>query len=152
APSNVPDGYPDFLIGAPGLDVGGVEDAGSDFIADGKIGLLIGRLDPPSQGDSGFASFNYGIAPGNLAGSPLPDLFLGAPGLDIGAVDQGRTYVLNGDVTTLGGLATFDDPAPASGGRFGAGAVGIGDVAGDAPGEVAAGRGGGLGAVHIYSP
>jgi hypothetical protein len=155
APSNVPDGYPDFLVGAPGLDTGGVGESGSAFVADGKIGLLIGRLDPPEpQPESGFASFNYGIAPGDLAAGPTADLILGAPGLDISNTDQGRAYVLNGDIKATPDqfrLATFDDPLLASGGRFGAAAVGIGNAAGDAPGEVAAGRGGGAGAVHIYS-
>jgi hypothetical protein len=153
APSNVPDGYPDFLVTAPGLDVSGNTDAGKAFIVDGKRGLVFGAISSPDpQQDAGFGSVVAGTASGDLAGGPQPDIYLSAPGQDLGAVDQGRAYVLNGDVTSPFLLQAFDDPLPATGARFGTGIAALGDVAGDAPGEVAAGRGDGGGPVEILSP
>jgi hypothetical protein len=150
-PTSAPDGFPDFLVGAPGLDGGGAA-----FVAEGQHALPIAKLPAPDpEQDAGFALFaSTPPAPGDLGGSPVPDVFAGAPGLDVGSTaDQGRAYVLNGDLAAPVDqyrLATFDDPLPGSGAKFGTSAVGIGDVAGDSPGEVAVGRGGGP--VQIFSP
>ena len=136
APTNVPDGYPDFLVSAPGLTVGGVAKSGEAFVVDGQHGLLIGAVGSPDpQQGSGFGSAVYPQAPGNLGGSALPDLYLSATGLD-----HGRGYALSGDPTAPGLLYRLDDPsAPASSG-FGVFA-GLGDVAGnDLLSEFALGR------------
>jgi FG-GAP repeat len=153
-PSATPDGYPDFLVSAPGLTAGDQPNAGVAMVVDGRRGLVIAQSPSPNpQTDSGFASFGSAPrAPGDLAGTAVPDLLLGAPGLDsLSFIDQGTAFVLSGDVTAAGALATFDDPLPGTDGRFGTSAVGLGDVAGDSPGEAAVGRGGG-GPVRIFSP
>ena len=126
APRNVPDGYPDLLVSAPGLTVGGVTKAGEAFVVDGQLGLLIGAVGSPDpQQGSGFGALAYPQAPGNLGGSALSDLYLSATGLD-----HGRGYALSGDPTAPALLYRLDDPsAPASSG-FGVFA-GLGDVAGD---------------------
>jgi hypothetical protein len=70
----------------------------------------------------------------------------------LGVADQGRAYVLSGDITAPFLLRAFDDPVPTAGAKFGMGIAALGDVAGDAPGEVATGRGDGGGPVEIFSP
>jgi hypothetical protein len=152
APSDVPDGYSDLLVSAPGLDVSGNVDAGKVLIVDGKRGLVFGSYSSPDpQQDAGFGSALPSTPPGDLSGDSEPDIYLSAPGQDLGVVDQGRAYALSGDVISPFLIRTFDDPLPATGAKFGAGIAALGDVAGDAPGEVAAGRAGG-GPVDILSP
>jgi hypothetical protein len=47
APGNVPDGYPDYLVSAPGLPSGGVSGAGRAYIVDGRHGLAISDIGSP---------------------------------------------------------------------------------------------------------
>jgi hypothetical protein len=153
--SNVQDGYPDFLVSAPGADVSGNADAGKAFVVDGGQGVVIGALaSPEPQANAGFGSFPNAVpAPGDLAGSSLPDLYLPALGQDtsVGA-DQGLGYAFDGNVTALGLIARLDDPAPAQDGKFGVYA-GLGDVVGaDAKGEFALGHAGANGGpVQVFS-
>jgi FG-GAP repeat len=146
APSNVPDGYPDYLVGAPGLT------GGHAFVVDGRHGLLIAKLSSPDPDTgSGFAASVARPAPGNLGASALPDIYLGATGQDIGgAADQGRGFLFTGDVVAPGLLMRLDDPAPSANAGFGTFA-GLGDMAGaDGLNEYALGRLGG-GPLQIVS-
>jgi hypothetical protein len=146
APSNVPDGYPDYLVGAPGLS------GGHAFVVDGRHGLLIGALGSPDPDTgSGFAAAVARPAPGNLGASALPDIYVGATGQDIGGTaDQGRGFLYTGDVVATSLFMRLDDPAPSANAGFGTFA-GLGDVAGaDGLNEYALGRLGG-GPVQIVS-
>ena len=152
APSDVPDGYPDFLASAPGLTVNGVTGAGKTFVVDGRHGLLIAALGSPDpQQDAGFGPpENHQTAPGNLGGAPPADIYLSATGENVANSGQGRAYAISGDVVAPGLLARLDDPAAAAGGGFGTFA-GLGDVAGnDQMDEFALGRLGG-GPIQILS-
>ncbi len=138
APSNVPDGYPDYLVSAPGLSVGGVTQAGKAFVVDGQHALLIAAVaSPDPQQDAGFGALAFHQAPGNLGATALPDLYFSATGQN--PTGQGRGYVLSGDPTAPALLYRLDDPVAAAGG-FGVFA-GLGDVAGgDLLNEFALGR------------
>jgi FG-GAP repeat protein len=152
--SNSPDGHPDFLASAPGLDVEGSADAGKVLVLDGQSGSVIGTLPSPDpQPNAGFGSFtNLLPAPGDLAGSGLPDFYVPALGQDLsGGTDQGRGYLMSGDLASPALIARIDDPSPVTGGRFGVFA-GLGDVGGDAKGDLALGRAdAGGGSVQIFS-
>jgi hypothetical protein len=153
--TGVQDGYPDFLVSAPGADATNLSDSGEAFVVDGGHGVVIGTLaSPDPQASAGFGSFPNAVpAPGDLAGSPTPDLYLPALGQDGSAgADQGLGYAIDGNVTTLGLIARLDDPAPAQDGMFGVFA-GLGDVVGgDAKSEFALGHAGaGGGPVQIFS-
>lgn len=145
-PSSAPDGYPDYLVAAPGLTVGGASDAGRVFVVDGRHGLVIAALSSPDpqQGSAFGMPASHQNVPGNLGASGLPDLYLSATGQDLASdVGTGRGYVINGDVTAPTLIAALDDPAPAAGAGFGTFA-GLGDVAGaDGLNEIALGRLGG---------
>jgi hypothetical protein len=151
APSNVPDGYPDYLVTAPGLTAGTVTGAGVAFVVDGRHGLLIAAIQSPEpQQGAGFGALAYHQAPGNLGGSSLPDLYFSAAGQDVAQTDQGRGYVFNGDPRASSLIYPLDDPAGAANGSFGVFA-GLGDAAGaDLLNEFALGRLGG-GPVQIVS-
>jgi FG-GAP repeat len=132
APSNVPDGYPDFLASAPGLSAGSVTGAGQTYVVDGRHGHLIAALGSPDpQQDSGFGPpANHQTAPGNLGASALPDVYLAATAQNLSVSGQGRGYAFSGDVLAPNLLARLDDPEASSGGGFGVFA-GLGDVVGD---------------------
>jgi FG-GAP repeat len=128
-PSDVQDGYPDYLVSAPGLS------GGRAFIVDGQHGLLIASIaSPDPQPNSGFdVPANHQYAPGNLGASYLPDLYLSATG-------QERGYVFSGDPMAPSPIVTFTDPAPVDGSGFGTFAA-LGDVAGaDGLNELALGH------------
>jgi hypothetical protein len=117
--------------------------------------VVIGTLTSPDpQASAGYGSFPNSVsAPGDLAGSSVPDLYLPALGQDGSAgADQGLGYAIDGSVTTLGLVARLDDPAPAQNAMFGVYA-GLGDVVGgDAKSEFALGHAGAAGgAVQIFS-
>jgi hypothetical protein len=110
------------------------------------------RLESPGPQASGaFGSFLASFAaPGDLNLDGVPDVLLGAPG-----EGGGTAFMVNGNVTAAGDrvMRAFTDPAPASGGRFGASLSTLGDITGDGAGEVAAGAAGGAraGSIHILS-
>lgn len=151
APSNVPDGYPDYLVSAPGLSVGGVSHAGQAYIVDGQHGLVIAAVASPDvQQDSGFGALGYRQAAGNLGASAIPDVYVSATAQNVSANGQGRGYVFSGDVTAPSLLAPLEDPEGTAGGGFGVFA-GLGDVVGDDQlSEFALGRLAG-GPVRIFS-
>jgi hypothetical protein len=125
-PSDAQDGYPDFLVSAPGLS----SESGKTFVFDGHQALAIAVLGSPNpEQGSGFGPpATHQTAPGNLGASALPDIYLSATG-------QGRAYVFNGDLAAPGLLGSFQDAAGY--GVF----AGLGDVAGhDSLNEFAIGR------------
>jgi hypothetical protein len=155
---SAPDGVPDFLVSGPGVDAGPMEDAGAAFVIDGASMTILSKVDSPSpqQGGRFGASGSTAAAAGDLGASQLPDVYLGAGG-ENGAVPlgQGRGYVFSGDATLPPAarlFATADDPTPQTGAGFGAAVAPVGDIAGDAPGELLIGEVGGAGDdVHIFS-
>jgi FG-GAP repeat protein len=102
------DGLDDIAVGAPFAGSGPTEEVG-------EVWVLFGRLSPPATMDLSALSPSEGVrirgaAAGDQTGfavSPagdwnadgLPDLAIGAPNADFGAVDAGRAYVLFGTVS-----------------------------------------------------
>lgn len=150
APSTTPDDSPDLIISAPGdEDVSGPADAGAAYVLDAATNTAMARITDPQPVEGGaFGSFDQASpATGDLGSSATPDVVVGAK---LGA---GAAVVFSGDVLAPSPIASFTDPAPVSDGAFGAAAAGLGDVAGDTPGEIALGAAGGAraGSVHIAS-
>jgi hypothetical protein len=148
APSSVPDGVPDFLVSSAGSDTASADDAGAVYVIEGQLLTAITRQDNPGAGGAAvLPSLNAPL--GDLGGSALPDVAVGAPAFSDG---QGATWSFDGDVTAgLPLIARLDDPAPAAQAAFGGSVAGIGDVAGDAQAEIAVGRTGASPAVEIFS-
>jgi hypothetical protein len=150
--SNAPDGSPDLLASAPGIDAGSAPDSGAAFIVDtlGEAAML--RIDPPSpQAGAAFGSFAQTFsAPGRLNGDGLPDVVVGDPAHD----GQGVAHFMNGDVLGADRLIrSFADPAPVAGGAFGSSLASLGDISGDGQGDIALGAAAGarVGSVHVVS-
>ena len=105
-PIGQPDGIPDLLIGATGVDVGGVTDVGRVYVIDGATRAVLKRIDMPvadrslTAGPAGFGrevlapeglpgcEGNSGIGPcevmplpvriGDMDGAGRPDIVVGA--------------------------------------------------------------------------
>ena len=106
-PIGAKDGVPEILVGARGVDAGGVTDAGRAYVFDGATRALMKRIDmpaadrtptaissggtwfgrvvyspgePPCAGDLGVGACppSSGAAPGDVDGGGLPDIFVGA--------------------------------------------------------------------------
>lgn len=105
-PIGLPDGVPDLLIGATGVDVGGVTDVGRVYVIDGATRAVLKRIDMPAPdrglttGPAGFGrevlapeglsacGENGGIGPcdttplavriGDMDGGGRPDIVVGA--------------------------------------------------------------------------
>lgn len=110
---NFPDGAPDLVVGAPGVDltVDG-EDTGRVYVIDGASGAVLRRIDMPpqdrtDQGTFGHPAFGQSV----LVPAGLPAC-VGNAG--IGACDSLPPAVKNGDVdgTLIGGTADIVIGAP----------------------------------------
>lgn len=90
------DGVEDVSVGAPNLDVNGVEDVGRLYVFSGRTGSLIHSIDHPDpQPNAGFAS-RIGAA-GDVNGDGVADIIAGASGQDLGnAPNAGKAYVFSG--------------------------------------------------------
>ncbi len=83
------DGFDDIIVGAPGANVNGQEDAGSSYVIFGKAGGFSAIIDPSTlDGSSGFAidgleEFDFSghsvSAAGDVNGDGVDDLIIGAP-------------------------------------------------------------------------
>lgn len=138
------DGIPDFVIpyrtadlplrGAPDLNAG--LNAGSAYLFNGRTGALVRTIvSPEPQIRSQFSgNFNAGRAVGDLGATSTPDILLPAPLQNVAYADQGRLWILNGDLTAGGGgeqswnFGMLNDPTPSIGGNFGGGMTGVGDL------------------------
>ncbi len=155
------DGLSDLAIGAPGDPAGAASGAGQVYVlfntADvGHTGLAVGPFSDPA-GPVTNAFFGAALAAGHLGADQPDDLAIGAPGTTLMAVGGiGRVTVLQGNATAAGfGTVTprsIYSPTAVAGTNFGAALV-IGDVRGDAKGELivgAPGGGTGDGEVNVY--
>ncbi|MEL6445077.1 MAG: T9SS type A sorting domain-containing protein [Bacteroidota bacterium] len=147
-----------LAIGAPGEDIGTVQNSGNVTQINGSNGgLLLSTarafsLDDFPGGADVNGQFGFALASGDFNGDGRDDLAVGAPGVDffVGTTDAGVVYTLEG---TSGGLGTtvgislaanFDSlpGTPDANGRFGS-ALASGDFDGDGRDDIAIGEPGG---------
>jgi hypothetical protein len=137
-----PDGAPELAVGAPGADAAGAEDAGTVFLVDAAANAAMAQLSEPNvTAASGFGAFDQGFpAVGDLGAGNHPDVLVPSP-------SSGAAVAYSGDPFGPSPFASLANPTP--GAAFATAVAGLGDIAGDAPTEVALGAAGG--AVHIAS-
>ena len=111
------DGIPDIVVGAPYSTVEGRSTQGRVYAYSGKDGSLLYHIDTP-QPQAG-ASFGWHVASaGDLNQDTVPDLLIGAPYQDVGAVaSQGEAFAFSGTDGSL--LMTLHDPVPRPHAGFG---------------------------------
>ncbi len=158
------DGIAEFLVGAPGVDVGGEADAGRVYVAWGDT--VAGGIDlaDASAGNGAGYSIN-GEAAGDYAGAALSaisdrngdgsqEVLVGAAGNDAGGADAGAVYVVDGKATdadvnlsdVAGGIGGFKIVGENAGDAAGAYAGRIGDQNGDGKEDILVGATGNDGA------
>lgn len=146
------DGYGDFAIGAPGVDLAGGRrgiDRGAVYVyhgsADGLLAVPAAKLEAPVPVD--FDYFGASIAAaGDTDVDGYEDLLVGAPGIDSPVNDHpvddgGSAYLFRGGpsgVLRQAGI-TLEDPDRAQFGRFGASVTGLGDIDHDGAADIAIG-------------
>ena len=152
------DGRDDLVIGAPGADPGGDNEAGVAFVVFGQADFVTSSISLASlDGMNGFRVM--GIDPGDRAGASVSsagdmngdgfdDVILGAPNADPnGNVNAGEMYVVFGNgncVSTvnledLDGSNGFSVEGNDADDHTGQSVSGAGDVDGDGLGDVVAG-------------
>ncbi|MBL9150549.1 MAG: FG-GAP repeat protein [Phycisphaerae bacterium] len=144
------DGVDDVIIGAPGENGGGVNDAGRVYIHSGATGELIRAHSSPNDTVDGSYGFAVSGIP-DITGDGLGDYIVGAP-LE---ANGGRAYVYSGSTGAL--IRTHQSTVPAANGRFGAAVAGLDDLTNDGKGEYAVGAPNetangfaSAGRVHVY--
>ncbi|WP_420628643.1 peptidoglycan DD-metalloendopeptidase family protein [Candidatus Leptofilum sp.] len=104
------DGYDDLIIGVPGEDINGKEDAGAINILYGSAnGLSLNGDEFLRQDNAGILNvshaddlFGSALATGDLNGDGYDDLIIGVPGEDInGKEDAGAINILYGSITGI---------------------------------------------------
>jgi FG-GAP repeat len=148
APSGQPDGAPDLIVGAPGVDAGGASDSGAVFLVDAAANAAMAQVTEPTvSSGAAFGTFDQGFpAVGDLGAGGSPDVL-------VAASSGSSATAFSGNPAAPSPFTSLADPAPTAGGAFAAAVAGLGNIAGDAPTEVALGAAGGgrVGAVHIAS-
>jgi hypothetical protein len=121
------DGFDDLAVGAPGEDVGNVNDGGAVNLLPGSASLLTGvgsqlfTQDSPGVGSATEEGDVFGdaLAAGDFNNDGFADLAVGVPGEDVGNVnDGGAVNVLYGSASLLtragGQLFTQNSPGVGS--------------------------------------
>lgn len=167
--SATPDGRPEVLVAAFRVDypTDGPDneedfDVGVNLMLDGATGAILQTYrhpDPQKGSIFGFTITNQ-PAVGNVTGSPIPDVVIGAPGQDTDEHrGEGMAFVMNGAAVLSGNILNLQrfrsaNPAPQRG--FGSTIAGVGNIVGDTPeNEVLIGEfSGGVanGEVSFYNP
>ena len=109
------DGFADIIVGAPGVDVGGVADVGRAYVFSGQDGALLASFDG-FDANSSFA-WSVGVL-GDADGDNHADFILGAPEEDIPGVDAaGSSHRYMSEVRTDPGMSrTYGPSCPGSNG------------------------------------
>ncbi|MDP8967682.1 MAG: hypothetical protein M3N04_03695, partial [Actinomycetota bacterium] len=164
------DGKPEFVIGAPRVDLPvdapdpSLGDAGTAYIVDGATGTILQIFrNPEPQLGATFGQMVSHFAAGDLGDTGLPDVFIPAGGQNVpGSTNAGRGYVMNGSFQTSVATVNFarlDDPTPRTSGRFAPAWTGVGDLVpgADTPanellvGASSSARIAGAGDVHFFN-
>lgn len=127
------------ILGAPGADLGGVDNAGSVFLFDPATGGVVLALASPNARKGNKFGFSV-AADGNLVG-------VGEPFANSGQPSSGAAYVF--DLTTGGVVQTLQNPSPDRNDQFGyAVAVDTGRIVVGAPFDNTGAQG--AGAAYLY--
>ncbi|HEX3764139.1 MAG TPA: M12 family metallopeptidase [Kofleriaceae bacterium] len=124
------DGRVDLAIGAPLEDLGTIVDAGSVVVLYGTpTGLLTTRAQTWNQDTAGILEaaetsdvFGRSLEVGDFNGDGYPDLAIGAPFEDVGALNSaGAVHIILGGAggLTATGNTVWTEPVPAAGNQFG---------------------------------
>ena len=150
------DGYADLLVGAPTSDMS-APDGGAAYLVLGPVtagAMELVDADATFSGDLDGIMVGSALAGGDVDGDGNDDVFIGAPGADLAAVDNGVGYLVLGPFA--GSLCTCGSDAKlygvASDARAGAAVALPGDSTGDSYGELvlgAPGAGSGAGAAYL---
>ncbi len=117
------DGCDDYVIAAPGVDAMAL-DGGRVQVYSGKDGSVLYTLDGISAGDQ----FGYSVAgAGDVNGDSVPDIIVGAIGVNANGANSGAVYVLSGLTGSLIHIFLGDS----AGDQFGFSVSGAGDINGD---------------------
>lgn len=130
------DGRGDIIIGAPSEAPGASPNgAGRAYIYSGATGALLRILKSPGEELNGAFGYTVSGVP-DLDGDGRGDVVIGAPYEDPGTspTDCGRAYIYSGATGVL--LRKLLPPVAEQFGNFGSFVAGIGDVNGDARGDV----------------
>lgn len=146
------DGCPDFVVGAPLADVGGVN-SGCAYVYSGATGQELHAF----HGDTGDEAAGAAVAIcDDFTGDGLAEILVGYPEADESAFDDGRARVFCGATGAL--LHDLDSGSGQNSSNFGRTVASLDDLNGDGIGEFAVGApsevimtGGGIGRVRIYS-
>jgi hypothetical protein len=136
------DGYFDLLVGAPGIDAGGIHR--------GRALLFLGaRTGPDSvpawsaDGAADSARFGQAVAgAGDLNGDGYSDVVIGAPGFTTGEPGEGLAFAYFGSAAGLGANAAWSASGAQAGAGFGGAVAGAGDLDGDGYAELVVGAAG----------
>ncbi len=118
------DGVKDIVIGAYGVTVNGMVEAGSAWVVSGATGLPIHKFWGEAA-DDGFGRSVNGA--GDVDGDGFDDVLVGAWHADHGGLDSGSVYLFSGQTGLL--MHRFDGLAPDD--ALGRSVAGVGDATGD---------------------
>jgi len=126
------DGVPDFVVGAPKGDIGGL-DTGYARVYSGASGAPLTTVTGSVMGDACGTSV---AGAGDLDGDAVPEMIVGSPGHNQGIVgDAGRVSVHS----ALTGALLWSAVGATEGARLGSSVASVGDVDADLVADVAAG-------------
>lgn len=141
------DGFPDIVIGASGVDRGGVDWGITFLYPGGPIGPRPWRVQEiVALEPRDFDHFGFAIArAGDVNSDGYDDIAIGSPGIDVAGdlrgVDRGAAYVFPGGPHGPSAipLARLEAPVPLDHDRFGFAVSGAGDIDGDGYDDIAVG-------------
>ena len=126
------DGVPDFVVGAPRGDLGGI-DTGYARVYSGATGAPLTTVAGSLLLEAVGAALS---GAGDLDGNGVPEMIVGAPGYNDGhSADLGRASVRS----ALTGALLWDVTGTAAGARLGSSVASVGDLDGDLLPDVAVG-------------
>jgi len=124
------------LLAAPAMAANNPR-TGRAFVLSGATGAPLRTLMAPDPINE--ALFGLSVAGvGDVNGDTIPDLAVGAPGVNaLGVSRSGRAYLFSGADGSL--IRAIDPPAPDGGARFGFVVAATGDLDGDGAGDLVVG-------------